>query len=188
MRRQIIGLGIALALGCSATTAYAEWTFFHRFWLDATRNNVWPEPFRTADRQLVRSHFEIMANNGWRLQNTIGDSLFDPDTDILNRAGELKVKWILTQNPEHRRIVFVLRAENEIETQARLESVQVYVSRLFPAGELPCIEFTDRDVPGVPAQYLDDVDTAYRKTIPQPRLPAMQNVGGGGSGSGASGS
>jgi hypothetical protein len=185
MRRQIIGLGIALALGCSATTAFAEWTFFQRFWLDARRNNVWPEPFQTADRQLARAPFEIMANNGWRLQNTIGDALFDPDTDILNRAGELKVKWILTQNPEHRRIVFVLRCETEVETQARLESVQVYVSKLFPAGELPCIELTDRDVPGVPGQYLDDVDTAYRKTIPQPRLPAMQNKA---PGSGTSGS
>lgn len=175
MRRQIIGLGVALAFGGAVSTAFGDWgTFHHRFWLDATRNNVWPQPFQTTDRHLARAPFVIMENNGWRLQNTIGDALFDSETHILNRAGELKVRWILTQAPEHRRSVFVLRTDDEAQTQSRLESVQVYVSRLFPQGALPCIELTDRDVDGIPAQYLDDVDTAYRKSLPQPRLPASQ--------------
>jgi hypothetical protein len=132
---------------------------------------------------LAKAPFVIMANNGWKLQNTIGDALFDNDTDTLNRAGELKVKWILTQAPECRRTVFVLVADSDVETQARVEAVQQYISRLIPTGGLPEVLLTDRDVEGVPGQYLDDIELSYRKTIPSPRLPASQAKAPGGTGS-----
>ena len=50
-----------------------------------------------------------MINNGWRVQNTLGDDHFDADTGLLNEAGELKVREILAASPPEHRTVFVLQ-------------------------------------------------------------------------------
>src|SRR5687768_11742045 len=86
------------------------WTSIQTDW---HRNNMWPSPFIQADRAAVCEYFAVQTNNGWRLQNTIGDPYFDSATQELTMAGQHKVKWIVQQAPLHRRTVFVLMNENE---------------------------------------------------------------------------
>ena len=66
---------------------------------DWHRNNMWPQPFIYADRAAVCLPFAIQVNNGWRMQNTIGDAYFDNATQELTVAGQAKVKWIVQQAP-----------------------------------------------------------------------------------------
>jgi len=192
MRRLILTCGLTVSLAVGPSNVQGGW---HEFWartkVDAQRNNAWPEPFVTADRQLARDPFVIMADNGWKLQNTIGTFLFDAETNQLNKAGELKVKWIVTQAVQYRRAVFVLRGETAEITAARVESVQLAVSKFVPEGHLPPVNLTDSEPDGTSGAYIDAVNQAINSSIPAPRLPAEQGGSGGqsgGSGGGASGS
>src|SRR6476620_9001020 len=93
---------------CVGSGAYGNGSGgWHQFWqrvhVDFYRNNSWPEPFLTADKFAVRTPYCIMVDNGWKMQNTIGTFLFDPETQRINQAGDLLVKWIMTQAPINRR-------------------------------------------------------------------------------------
>jgi hypothetical protein len=193
MRRWILtsSLGAAFVAGSSyffAPQATAGWNeFWHRVHVDFHRNNAWPEPFQTADRAAAREPFCIMVNNGWKMQNTIGTFLFNRETNELNSAGESKVKWVVTQAPIHRRAVFVLVGDTPEDTKARVESVQRYISRLFPEGNLPPVMLTTTEPDGASGEYFDAINRAMLQSIPAPRLPAGEG-GGGSSGGGGGGS
>jgi hypothetical protein len=142
--------------------------------------NCWPEPFQTIDRQVTAAPVAAMMNNGWRMQNTVSDQLFDPETQQLTRAGELKVYWILTQNPTHRRTVFVLRAETERASETRLASVEEVVSRYTPQNAAPDVMLTGTVPQGGSGQYYDRIQRGYEQSTPEPRLPRMQTTGSNG--------
>jgi hypothetical protein len=93
---------------------------------------VWPEPFVRADRELVRDPFRTMADNGWRLQNTLSDDLFDRETQELTYAGRLKLRALLTQFPPHRRQVYVLEAATPADTGKRVASVNRNLIEIAP--------------------------------------------------------
>jgi hypothetical protein len=158
------------------------WSRVHSDW---HRNNIWPQPFIYADRAAVCEPFAIQINNGWRLQNTVGDAYFDPATQELSVAGQMKVKWIVTQSPANRRNVYVLISEDEAVTQARVASVQKAVDRYATKG--PSQVFTtDRDIYGGSGEYYEAVDRALKSSVPVPRLPARgAGSAGGGAGAGA---
>jgi uncharacterized membrane protein YgcG len=181
MRRLLTTCGLAATLALTAA-AQADWhSFMYRNKVDFHRNSAWPEPFQSADRAVSREYWHIQVNNGWRLQNTVGAWFYDEGSNELNRAGELKIKQIVTQNPGHRRTVFVLMADTQVVTAKRVEAVQRAVSKYVPEGPLPQILLTDVDVDGGSGEYFDKIDNAYRQSIPAPRL---DGGGGGGSSSG----
>lgn len=174
MRRLFLAGSISLAMAFSATAVQAnDWEeFWHRCKVDFHRNNAWPEPFLSADRAAARAPFCLMADNGWKMQNTVGTYLFDPSTQLLNTAGEHHVKWIVQQAPRHRRAVFVLKADTAEATAARIESVQVAVAKYACAGEMPPVIPTMTEPTGWPAQYVDQMTQQFQATMPDPRLPA----------------
>jgi hypothetical protein len=171
MRRLLTAGAVAMGLAWGGQADAGWHEFWHRVKVDTHRNNAWPEPFVTADRAAAREPFCIMANNGWRMQNTIGTYLFD-DTHQLNRAGEIKLRWILTQAPLHRRAVFVLQADTQQETAVRVESVQRAISQMIPAGPLPPVMITDTEPQGASGEYLDALNRSLQSSMPTPRLPA----------------
>jgi hypothetical protein len=157
---------------------------WHRFHMDFYRNNSWPEPFLTADKAAVRASYCIQTDNGWKMQNTIGTFLFDTETQRLNQAGELLVKWVITQAPAHRRAVFVLKGDTAEATRARVESVQLAVQK-FGSGCTYPVLLTDTEPAGWPATYIDTITQQYNATMPAPRLPPREGGGtGGGEGGG----
>jgi hypothetical protein len=159
---------------------------WQRFWTDFYRNNTWPEPFLTADRNALRTPFCIMTDNGWKMQNTVGSYLFDPETQRVNQAGELLVKWIVNQAPPHRRAVFVLQGDTPEATNARVQSVQAAISK-YSGGCVYPVLLTCTEPAGWPASYIDTITQQYSATIPAPRLPARQGSQGGQGGSGSGG-
>ncbi|HUE72688.1 MAG TPA: hypothetical protein VMP01_17515 [Pirellulaceae bacterium] len=170
MRRILLlgGFGAALLL---TTSANADWhEFWNRVGVDFHRNNAWPEPFVSADREVTREYFRIQVNNGWRMQNTIGRWFFDEETNQLNEAGEIKLRQVATQSPVHRRTVFVLMGTSPDVTAKRVESVQQTLAQMLPEGPVPQVLLTDVDLEAGSGAYYDKVSSAYNSSIPAPRL------------------
>ncbi len=141
----------------------------HKAGIDYARNVAWPQPFRGADANSVIAPFDVMRDNGWRENNTLGSGLFSTQ-HALNEAGALKVQWIVTQAPQNQRIVYVKSGTTEQETNARVESVQLAVSQLIPSGPLPQILVTEIEPATSSGAYQTLVHRALIKTTPTPRL------------------
>lgn len=179
MRRLHWTLALICAVYAVRPVAVSADGFWHRFQLDRFRNLCWPEPFREQDRHLTQSAFTIMKDNGWRLENTLSDSFFHAESQRLTRAGELKVRWIVTQAPVARRTVYVLRGETPAATTTRLDTVQEYLATLVPEGARPDVLLTDIVPPGGSGEYFDAVDRQFKASVPPPRLPSAGGGGGG---------
>ncbi|MEZ6134182.1 MAG: hypothetical protein R3C53_04635 [Pirellulaceae bacterium] len=142
------------------------------FHYDYYRNNRWPLPFRGIDSSAVLNYFDVQRNNGWKLHNTLGNAMFEPQSHMLTDAGRTHMQWIVSQAPQDRRVVFVLVGRNQQETAARVESTQLAISEMIPVGPLPTIYLTDRDAPGSSGTYQTAINRAMNSTVPSPRLTA----------------
>lgn len=175
-RQNVLGMTLliaSLAAGtASAQHACTDPDRTQSFHYDYYRNNSWPQPFRRMDTSSVMSYFEVQRNNGWKLHNTLGQAMFDPNTHGLTDAGRSHMRWIVTQAPQDRRVVFVLVGEDQQQTAARVESTQLAISEMIPVGPLPTIYLTDRDAPGSSGAYQTAVNRAMASTVPAPRLTA----------------
>ena len=147
----------------------------HKSGIDYARNVAWPQPFRSADANSVVAPFDVMRDNGWRENNTLGTGLFSSQ-HALNEAGAIKVQWIVTQAPLNQRTVYVKSGNTEQETNARVESVQLAVSQLLPTGQLPQILVTDIEPATSSGAYQTLVHRALIKTTPTPRLQKFTGV------------
>ncbi len=140
------------------------------FRYDYYRNKVWPLPFRSQDTRAVLDYFAVQRNNGWKLHNTVGAAMFDPETNCLTDSGKSQVRWIVSRAPQDRRVVFVLQADSPNQTAARVESTQLAISELVPTGPLPQLYLTDQDAPGSSGVYQTAIMRAMTTSIPSPRL------------------
>lgn len=171
--------------GCSVAQQHCREDRVHAqaFWRDYYRNNAWPLPFRAQDTHAVVRYFEVQANNGWKLNNTLGTAMFDTQTCGLNSSGMAHLKWIVSKSPQDRRVVFVLKDKNAERTAKRVEATQIAISSLIPTGALPTIYLTERDAPGSPGEYQTAIARAISTSAPPPRLPANSAAASSGSSS-----
>jgi hypothetical protein len=173
MKRRVVLTLVACSL-LAATTSFAGWNdFWYRVEVDFHRMNCWPEPFQHADRQLAITPLIAMTDAGWRQQNTLSDHFFEVEDQSLTQSGQLKVHWIATQAPSHRRTVFVLRGGTPQVSVKRVESVQKFIEKIAPALR-PEVLLTDAVPPGGSGEYYEAVDRQRKTSIPAPRLPEMQ--------------
>ncbi len=196
-----VSVCMAVSAAASATEPASElWTeeagqavakkehWWERVWADVTlhrnRVNVWPEPFNLPDREAVRDPFRIMADNGWKLQNTFGDHLFAEGTNELTYAGEMKLHWMLTQVAPHRRQFYVLEADTQPATAARIASIYKRMAQIDPEATAYSVQTTRIIPPSGDGSYLDNLDQTYRSSMPLPRLPATAPPVGGTDGTG----
>lgn len=176
MRRCVL---LACALGLAGNCSYAlgGWAeFWDRVHTDFHRNNCWPQPFQNTDRELTRAPLIVMTAAGWRLHNTLSDHFFNFEDQSINQAGELKIRWIVTQAPPHRRTVFVLRGSNAEATANRVAAAQRVIDRFVPDGPRPEVLITDIVPVGASGDYFDQVDRQLKQSIPAPRLPDMEST------------
>jgi hypothetical protein len=178
--RRMLFLITVLGSAAVGTQAFGD-DFWARVKLDFLRMNCWPEPFVQADRELVIAPLIAMTNSGWQLQNTLSHHFFDSETNRLTRAGQLKLHWILTQTPAHRRTVYVLRTPDPTNTEARLAAVQEQMQQLVADGPRPEVLVSDEAPAFGAGDYFDNVDRQLKASVPVPRLPprvGTSNVGG----------
>jgi hypothetical protein len=185
----IAGLMFSSCLLVPAVPAQADWNdFWHCVHVDYHRNNQWPHPYRGMDSAAVNAPFEVMKNNGWRAYNTIGEPLFDPSTNTLTTAGRRQVQWILTQAPQHRRVVFVLKAETQEKTAERVAAVQAVAAEINPGTPPSGVYVTDILPHRSPGEYQTAISRALMQSIPDPRLPSFSGLSNPNAGSSSSGS
>ncbi len=178
--RLVIVVSLLLVTFACAVPAKADWfaEFFHGVARDTKRRQCWPKPFNSSARSSVRSPMALMTNNGWRFQNMLGKYYFDEHTNVLTEAGRLKVLWIMTQAPRHRRSVYVYKGNTAEVAAARMESVRQYVAVLIPDGQVPPVFESNTPPLGQPASYIDSVSKKWTESMPDPRLPSASNLGG----------
>lgn len=173
-RRRIIASLLAVGLVCPAVNAgdwFAEAMYVMK--RDYRRNACWPKPFVAPARQAVAAPFYMMIDNGWRQQNLIADHHFLPDSAVLTEASKLKMRIILTQLPEARRVLFVQRGYTAEDTAARVEAVQAEARQIVQDGSLPMVLETSIAPVSTPAYIVEAVDSAWEETIPAPRIPEI---------------
>ena len=138
------------------------------------RANVqWPAQYVPAARRSVYSAYAAMTNNGWRRQNLLGGYHFDPETNELTQAGKLKVNWILTQTPQHRRSVFVERGATMEQTASRVASINNWAGNISPAVGPVEINDTHIVAEGHPAGSVDSIFVGFQTNQRPPVLPAV---------------
>ncbi len=179
MRRSTLLLAFAMTF-TTVNMAQADWaTFWHRVKVDWHRMNAWPEPFQFADREVTSSPLLDMTNAGWRLQNTLSDHFFVVQTQELTKAGQLKLRWIATQTPLHRRTVHVLRSFEPGATDLRVQAVERYLDELMATGTRPNVVLTSKVPAGGSGEYFENIDRQLKSSVPPPRLPPSGGPGGG---------
>jgi len=187
MFRYLPALILLWTVGFSAAPAQAQW--YSNFWAgikrDYHRNVAWPAPFVQPDRESVLEPFAIMTANGWRRENLLSAHHFTDDNTQLNQAGEARVRYILTQMPPNRRVIFVQRGHSPDVTEQRLAIVQRSGNRMVPRGTLVDVAESDVVDDGWPADDIDAVTRKFNSTRPDPRLrKASSNADSGAPGSG----
>lgn len=178
MRRKYVwalGISVGSFLGSAGASGG---DFVHNAKTDFWRNNCWPLPFQSTDRELARAPLIAMVASGWRLHNTLSDHFFLAEDQTINQAGELKLRWIITQAPPHRRTVYVLRGQNPEATAARVAEVQRVIDKIAHDGPRPDVLLTSIIPPGASGDYFDQVDRQMKQSIPAPRLPPMESTSG----------
>ncbi len=164
-----------LILGGLVWTVPAEAGCWHEFWhsvaRDTKRQHCWPRPFVCPDRHDVRAPLALMVHNGWRSQNTLGDHYFVSTTGELNEAGKLKVKWILTEAPAQRHIVYVYRTDDKKLTAARIDHAKLVAATFARDGQTAPVLETDVPPWGWPASTVDMIGRKFESSAPDPRLP-----------------
>jgi hypothetical protein len=141
------------------------------------RNVLWPWPYVCPDRIAEREPFDIMVRNGWRRQNLLGSHHFDPSTNRLTEAGQLQVRWIVTQAPPGRRQIFIERALDPSSTAARVAAARDYASQVMIDGQAPQVYETNQVVEGRPAPVVDVTNVKFLENMRVPALPAASTNG-----------
>ena len=174
MRRSLVIVVTCLAFAGSEQSARA--VFFddaaHYVKRGYHENKAWPWPYQCPDRIAVREPFNLMIQSGWRRQNLLGAHHFNPETNQLTTAGELRVQWILTQAPPEHRGIFVEHSINPDTNAQRMAAVRDYASRVAMNGQSPQIEETYLVSEGRPAAVVDATNVKFMQSMPAPVLPA----------------
>jgi hypothetical protein len=180
MRRKIAIFAVFAVSAISATSAHAVFIDSLDCYIENGyhRNVMWPWPYVCPDRLATREPFDIMVRNGWRRQNLLGSHHFDPASGGLTEAGQLQVRWIMTQAPPARRQIFIERAIDPTVTAARLAAAREYASRVAVDGQSPQIFETNLMVEGRPAPVVDVTNVKFMENMRIPALPASAPSGG----------
>jgi len=174
--RQAIIAAIVVAIGASHASAAQVDTMAWYIKCGFRQNVDWPWPYVCPDRTATRQPFNIMVQNGWRRQNLLGAHHFTPDGDKLSTAGELKVRWIMTQAPPDHRDVFVERSIDPTITTHRVAAARDYAEKVSIDGQTPVVEETYLLCEGRPASVVDAVNVRFQESMPPPVLPTASGA------------
>lgn len=144
--------------------------------------HYWPDPYRWQDRGVVRAAVEQQRSAGWMTATTLYASHFDPETNELNQAGKLHLKWIMLHVPPTRRTTWVQAGDDAETSKVRLASVKNAVASTF-GNDCPPVMLRVCEQYGGSALEVDLVNRAYRSSWPVPRIPykasgQANNLGG----------
>jgi hypothetical protein len=174
MQRTFLAIAALVVFGGLVTSAQAIWVDDGAHYLKRgyRQNKAWPWPYVCADRLAVREPFCMMVNNGWRRQNLLGPHHFTENSAKLTTAGELRVRWIMTQAPAERRMIFIERDVDPTVTADRLATARNFASQVGTDGQIAQVVETHLISEGRPASVVDATNVRFQESLPPPTLPA----------------
>jgi hypothetical protein len=138
--------------------------------------HYWPDPYRWQDRVSVRMHAAAQAAAGWTTNTTLYEQHFDPETNELNEAGYVHLRWILLYAPPQRRMPWVQAGDTPQISEIRLASAQAAASAISGGAACP-VSLRVCQPYGGSAQEVDLVRRAYLSSIPNPRISYIPQNG-----------
>ncbi|HMP08575.1 MAG TPA: hypothetical protein PJ982_19690 [Lacipirellulaceae bacterium] len=140
-------------------------------------NRMWPSQYVQPSRRAICQSVDLMIANGWRRHNLLGQYDFDPDGDGLSESGRLRVQWILTQAPPHRRTIFVERMMDPATTAARVEAVHSVAASMGGMVGPVDVQETYLREESRPAANVDAMFTAFQEGQMNNYPPSLQAPG-----------
>jgi hypothetical protein len=143
-----------------------EQEFSHRY----HASHYWPWPYNCQDQAYVRNITAMHVENGWINETTLYEYHFHEEIHELNHAGQMQLRWILENAPEHHRVVFVQAGLGPHATQARLAAVRNNAVALIGEENLPPIIQRVATPYGRPALEVNRIRQAEIGSMPVPRI------------------
>ena len=131
--------------------------------------HYWPHPYNCQDRDYVNSLSAAQTNNGWVMMTTLYEYHFD-ETQHLNAAGRLQVRWILENAPAKHRYAFVQAGNDRAGSEARLAAVKKEALELVGEEQVPPVLIRVTSPLGRPAQEVDSIRELELKSILKPQI------------------
>lgn len=140
--------------------------------------HYWPHPYNCQDRASVIEFDQAQEEAGWIDATTLYDYHFEKDGQTLNRSGQIHLRWIMRNTPEHRRVLHIQAAANEVASNLRMASVHTEATEMVGAEKVPPILLRVTAPLGRNALEIDAIQRADRASIPAPRISPPFNAGG----------
>ncbi len=182
--RHSLAMGVSCLCGFVGSECFfpgeakADWHSFRKgLHVAYARTQAWPQPFTDVDARHTTAPFDAMKHNGWRLHNTLGTELFRDSDAALVSAGHNRVRWIVSQAPGERRVIYVLRGRTPQETEARLASVRQSIAALNTPGAPPQLVVTDIEPTTASGAWATQINRDWMEALPEPKLPGTSATG-----------
>ncbi len=134
-------------------------------------NHYWPHPYNCQDRHYTRAILDRQAGNGWVDATTLYDYHFDEETNKLTTAGQLHLRYILTETPSRYRQAFVQTGAAPEASQTRMASVRSTAAAIVGDANVPPILQRMTTAYGRPALEIVTIRRLDLATQPAPRIP-----------------
>ena len=131
-----------------------ELPFWHKF----HAAHYWPHPYSGQDENFINALQEQQVSNGWVNATTLYDYHFEPETQVLNHSGQMRLRWIIESAPEHRRVAFTQTGFNKEISNVRLQNVQLAAVEMVGEENIPPIMLRVTSPVGRPAAEIDFIN------------------------------
>lgn len=149
--------------------------------------HYWPYPYSLDDRAYVRNVSAMQTDNGWITATTLYDYHFEDDTQELNHAGRMQLRWILESAPIPRRTIHVQYGTTPEITERRLMAARQDAALIVGPEAVPPILVRITSPYGRPASEIVAIRRAELDSLPAPRIAYGTGSGSGSSGGGGGG-
>ena len=139
--------------------------------LNHARGEAWPLPFSCWDREHYYSIFNQQYAHGLQVAHTLTSEYFDPETNELNRAGEMRVAWIMQNAPQANKQIFVYEDKTGPTMDQRISMIRNFTDRYYQHLGQATIVKSQLLPHQVPATYQANTLQQYAGAQADPVIP-----------------
>ncbi len=141
--------------------------------LNRARASAWPKPFSCWDREHYYAILNQQYATGMAVAHTLTSEYFNSESNKLNRAGELRVAWIMQNAPQADKQIFVYEDQTGPTMDQRMDSIREFTNRYY--GHLGNAAIAKSQIlpHQIPATYQASYLQAYQEGQPAPIIPIM---------------
>lgn len=146
-------------------------TFKADYRINRARSSAWPQPFSCWDREHYHAIFNQQFATGNQVAHTLTAEYFDPETNKLNRAGEMKVAWIMQNAPRNDKQIYVHQDGTAPTAERRMASIRAFTGRYYAHLGNATVATSQIRPNQIPAYFQREYLRAYTEEQPAPIIP-----------------